>query len=55
MQDMADTYGKLDEAAAVGRIESVFRGMRTDWILPGTPDARERIPTTPDANVERER
>jgi cysteine synthase len=42
MQDMADTYGKLDEAAAVGRIESIFRGMRTDWILPGTAEARER-------------
>jgi cysteine synthase len=42
MRDMAERYGRLDEAAAVGRIESIFRGMRTDWIMPGTPEARER-------------
>lgn len=42
MGDMAATYGKLDEAAATGRIESIFHGMRTDWIMDGTRDARER-------------
>lgn len=42
MKDMADTYGALDEAAAVGRVESIFKGMRTDWIMPGTAEARER-------------
>lgn len=42
MGDMAAQYGKLDEAETVGRVESIFKGMRTDWILPGTPDARER-------------
>lgn len=42
MGDMAECYGTLDEAAAVGRIERIFRGMRTDWIMRGTPEARER-------------
>jgi hypothetical protein len=42
MEDMAATYGRLDEAEAVGHIESIFKGMRTDWILPGTPENRER-------------
>ncbi len=42
MADMAEQYGRLDEAAAVGRVESIFKGMRTDWIMAGTPDARER-------------
>lgn len=42
MEQMAQTYGRLDEAETVGRVESIFKGMRTDWIMPGTPDARER-------------
>ncbi len=42
MGDMAAMFGTLDEAAAVGRIESIFHGMRTDWIMDGTRDARER-------------
>jgi cysteine synthase len=42
MEQMAQTYGSLDEAETVGRVESIFKGVRTDWILPGTPDARER-------------
>lgn len=42
MQDVANTYGALDEAKTVGYVESIFKGMRTDWIMPGTPDARER-------------
>jgi cysteine synthase A len=42
MRDMAATYGSLDEAETVGRVEGIFKGMRTDWIMPGTPDARER-------------
>lgn len=42
MQDMADRFGKLDEASAVGRMEGIFHGMRTDWILDGTRAARER-------------
>lgn len=42
MADMAETYGALDEARAVGYIESLYHGMRTDWIMDGTRDARER-------------
>ncbi|MDX2160092.1 MAG: pyridoxal-phosphate dependent enzyme [bacterium] len=42
MQAMADQYGTLDEAAAVGRVEGIFHGVRTDWVLDGTPDVRER-------------
>jgi len=42
MADMAQTYGTLDEAAAVGRVEGVFHGMRTDWVQAGTPEARQR-------------
>jgi cysteine synthase len=42
MADMARQYGALDEAEAVGRVESIFKGMRTDWIMRGTPEARTR-------------
>ncbi|MCE2489497.1 MAG: pyridoxal-phosphate dependent enzyme [Anaerolineae bacterium] len=42
MVDMARQYGELDEAAATGRIERIFRGAGQDWILPGTPDVRQR-------------
>lgn len=42
MDSMAECYGRLDEAETVGRVESIFKGMRTDWIMPGTSDARER-------------
>src|SRR5260221_446320 len=42
MDDMRKLYGALDTAAAVGRIEGVFRGVRTDWIQPGTTDNRAR-------------
>ncbi|MEZ4666728.1 MAG: pyridoxal-phosphate dependent enzyme [Anaerolineae bacterium] len=42
MDAMAQTYGKVDEAETVGRIESILKGQRTDWIMLGTPDARER-------------
>ncbi len=42
MENMAEDYGTLDEAAAVGRVESLLYGLRTDWIMPGTPEARER-------------
>lgn len=42
MDDMRDRFGRLDEAAAVGRIEGVFHSAATDWIMPGTPDARAR-------------
>ncbi len=42
MADMAEMFGTLDEAATVGRVESLFHGMRTDWVLNGTPDVRLR-------------
>lgn len=42
MTDMARQYGALDEAETVGRVESIFKGMRTDWIMRGTPEARAR-------------
>lgn len=42
MADMAERFGALDEAAAVGRVEGIFHGMRTDWIQPGTPENRQR-------------
>jgi cysteine synthase len=42
MDSMAECYGRVDEAETVGRIESILKGQRTDWIMPGTPDARER-------------
>lgn len=42
MADMAATYGKLDEAAAVGRVEGIYHAMRTDWVQLGTPEARQR-------------
>jgi len=42
MADMAARFGRLDEATAVGRIESIFLGVRTDWIAEGTREARTR-------------
>jgi len=42
MDDIAQAYGHLDEAATVGRVEGIFHGMRTDWIAEGTREARER-------------
>ncbi len=42
MADMAQQHGTLDEAAATGRIERIFRGAGLDWIQPGTDAARAR-------------
>ena len=42
MAAMAQEHGTLDEAAATGRIERIFRGAALDWILPGAPEVRER-------------
>ena len=42
MADMAQLHGSLDEAAATGRIERIFRGAGLDWIQPGTSQARAR-------------
>jgi cysteine synthase A len=42
MDDMRARFGRLDTAAAVGRVESVFHGARTDWVQLGTPENRTR-------------
>src|SRR5262249_6629173 len=42
MEDMRRRYGVLDTAAAVGRVEGIFHGVRTDWVQPGTRENRER-------------
>src|SRR6266851_7436754 len=42
MADMRLRFGQLDAAAAVGRIEGVFHGVRTDWVQVGTPENRAR-------------
>ena len=42
MAAMARQHGELDEAAATGRIERIFRGAGRDRVLPGTPDVRQR-------------
>lgn len=42
MDSMRHCYGVLDAAAAVGRVEGVFYGAGTDWIMPGTHENRER-------------
>jgi cysteine synthase len=42
MNDMAQRFGYLDEAASVGRVEGIFHAAGTDWIGEGTQDARQR-------------
>ncbi len=42
MDDMAECYGRAGRSETVGRVESIFQGMRTDWVLDGTADVRER-------------
>jgi cysteine synthase len=42
MDDMRRDYGEIDEAIAVGVIEGIFQGQRTDWIMEGTREARTR-------------
>ncbi|MBN2306047.1 MAG: pyridoxal-phosphate dependent enzyme [Anaerolineae bacterium] len=42
MDDMRRDYGVVDEIEAVARVRSLFHGLRTDWIFPGTPDNRAR-------------
>lgn len=42
MDSMAECYGRLDEAAVAGRVERILHGMRTDWVMPGMPEARRR-------------
>lgn len=42
MEDMRARFGRLDEAASVGRIESIFHGATTDWVQDGTAENRQR-------------
>jgi cysteine synthase A len=42
MDDMRQQFGSLDTAGAVGRVEGIFHGVRTDWVQPGTAEARTR-------------
>lgn len=42
MDDMRARFGRLDEAAAVGRVEGVFHSATTDWVQIGTAENRTR-------------
>ena len=42
MDWLRNEEGQMDEASAVGRIESTFHGQHTDWVLEGTEEVRER-------------
>ena len=42
MDQMRASYGHLDEALAVGRVERLFHGLRDDWVQPATPLNRQR-------------
>jgi hypothetical protein len=42
MEEMAKVYGEIDDARAVGYVEAIFHGAKTDWIKDGTPDVRRQ-------------
>ncbi len=42
MDKLRAREGALDEAAACGRIEGIFHAQKTDWVLDGTRQNRER-------------
>jgi len=42
MQHMTAQHGPLTEGQSIGAVERILYGAATDWILPGTPDVRER-------------
>lgn len=42
LSHLRQTHGELTATKAVGTLERVFQGAATDWVLAGTPDARER-------------
>jgi cysteine synthase len=42
MDKLRSREGALDEARAVGRIEGIFHGQKTDWVQDGTRFNRER-------------
>ncbi len=43
MEAMRKKYGALDEVEAVARVRSLFHGLKTDWVFPGTPDNRAAL------------
>jgi cysteine synthase len=42
MDEMRQRFGAIDEVAAAVRIESILHGARTDWVMPGSREARTR-------------
>jgi cysteine synthase A len=42
MDWLRDEEGEMDEALAAARMESTFRGQKTDWVQEGTQEARQR-------------
>ncbi len=42
MEEMSQTYGKMDRAEALARLDSIFLGQKTDWIHEGTMDMRKQ-------------
>jgi cysteine synthase len=42
MDWLREEEGQMDEALAAARMESTFRGQKTDWIQEGTQEARQR-------------
>jgi cysteine synthase len=42
MDWLREEEGQMDEALAAARMESTFRGQKTDWVQEGTQEARQR-------------
>jgi hypothetical protein len=42
MDSMRECYGRLDTPKAMGRIEGIFHGAKTDWVQIGTRENRAR-------------
>jgi cysteine synthase A len=42
MAQMTATYGRMDEAEALVRLEGIFHGQKTDWVQEGTRENRSR-------------
>jgi cysteine synthase A len=42
MSDVTDTYGQMDRAEALARLDSIFLSQKTDWIHEGTTEMRKQ-------------
>ncbi len=42
MKEMTERFGPMDETEAAIRMESIFRGQKTDWVCEGSFEARQR-------------